>query len=147
MLITLTTWTLSQGGQAIMRDTVWAGRIQKMVNANGVTKGVKQVLEERGINTGTLKGPDMIICRTMMTLGQRRLLSKTFSLVEGIIERVWGKAKQQTYFWKSCDYKKANREGHTAGKIVEQAGKKYKSHHRIFFQDNIWGSPRNALFI
>ncbi len=49
------------GAQAVMRDTVWAGKLQTMVDTNGIPKGMKQVLEERGINTATLLGPDMKI--------------------------------------------------------------------------------------
>jgi hypothetical protein len=47
------------GKQAIMRDTVWAGRPQRMVFDDGVAKGMKQVLEERGINTQSLVGDQM----------------------------------------------------------------------------------------
>ena len=32
-----------------------------MVDDNGIPKGMKKVLEERDINTATLKGPDMKI--------------------------------------------------------------------------------------
>lgn len=49
------------GEQAVMRDTVWAGKVQHLVDDEGVPKGMKQVLEERGINTATLKGADMRI--------------------------------------------------------------------------------------
>lgn len=48
------------GAQPLMRDTQWTGRTQTMVD-NGVAKGLKRVLEERGINTGTMTGPDMKI--------------------------------------------------------------------------------------
>ena len=47
------------GVQAVLKDTVWAGKVQKMVFDDGVPKGMKQVLEERGINTQTLKADDM----------------------------------------------------------------------------------------
>ena len=49
------------GAQAVMKDTVSAGRVQRMVDDNVIPKGMKQILEERGINTATLKGPDMRI--------------------------------------------------------------------------------------
>ena len=78
-----------------------------------------------------------------------------------LIERVWGKAKKFTrtytnftlpglrsiiepaldsvtldnirkYFRKAHDYERAYREGHKAGKMVEQAVKTFKSHRRIF---------------
>ena len=34
------------GMQAAMRDTVWAGEVQKMVFEDGTPKGMKQVLEK-----------------------------------------------------------------------------------------------------
>ena len=58
------------GSQTVMRDTVWAGKVQRLVFDDGVPKGMKQVLEERGINTGTLKADDMRV--TMMISGWRR---------------------------------------------------------------------------
>ncbi len=42
-----------------MRDTVLKGKIQKMNFAVGVPKGMKLVLEERGIITTGLKAADM----------------------------------------------------------------------------------------
>lgn len=47
------------GAQRVMRDTVWQGKVQKMNFALGVPKGMRQVLEERGIHTRTLKADDM----------------------------------------------------------------------------------------
>ncbi len=39
------------GKQAILRDTQWNGQVQKMVLPDGQPKGLKVVLEERGVNT------------------------------------------------------------------------------------------------
>ena len=48
------------GVQPLMRDTVWAGRVQHMVfNIGNVAKGMRKVLEECGINTPTLWADDM----------------------------------------------------------------------------------------
>lgn len=47
------------GQQPVMHDTMWAGAIQKLVDENGVPKGMKRVLQERGINTATLVADDM----------------------------------------------------------------------------------------
>ena len=47
------------GQQPVMRDTVWAGAVQKLVNEDGVPKGMKRVLQERGINTATMVADDM----------------------------------------------------------------------------------------
>ena len=50
--------------QLLMRDTIWAGRPQTMVYALGVAKGMKKVLEERGINTSSLNGDQMCVILT-----------------------------------------------------------------------------------
>ena len=41
-----------------MRDTMWNGCIQHMVQ-NGVAKGMRKVLEERGVNVTGMKADDM----------------------------------------------------------------------------------------
>ena len=41
------------GVQRLMRDTMWAGKVQRMVFGN-VAKGMKKVVEEQGINTASL---------------------------------------------------------------------------------------------
>ena len=99
------------GAQAVMRDTVWAGKIQKMVDANGIPKGMKQVLEERGINTATLLGPDMRIIlannddfKSEKTIVETYFISRRqavhfipkFHCEMNPIERVWGQAKRYT---------------------------------------------------
>lgn len=38
------------GSQPRMRDTVWAGKPQKLVHDDGTPKGVEMILRERGIN-------------------------------------------------------------------------------------------------
>lgn len=47
------------GAQALMHDTVWCGKPQAMVDDAGVAKGMKIVLEERGINTDIMVAEDM----------------------------------------------------------------------------------------
>ena len=47
--------------QPRMRDTIWAGKVQKMVFDDGTPKGMKRVLEERGINTSRMLADDMRI--------------------------------------------------------------------------------------
>ena len=39
------------GKQPVMRDTIREGKVQKMVNENGIPKGMRLILEERGVNT------------------------------------------------------------------------------------------------
>ena len=47
------------GKQPKMRGTVWEGHVQKMVDMNGIPKGMKAILEERGVDTAWMKGTDM----------------------------------------------------------------------------------------
>ncbi len=47
------------GMQPAMRDTTWNGRTQKMVYPDGTPKGMKAILEERGVVTIKMKAPDM----------------------------------------------------------------------------------------
>ena len=49
------------GKQPCMRDTVWAGRAQKLVDDRGVPKGMKKTLEERGINTDRMKAETVLL--------------------------------------------------------------------------------------
>lgn len=42
-----------------MCDTIWEGRIQKLVDDNGIPKGLKKVFEERDINTKTMLCEDV----------------------------------------------------------------------------------------
>ena len=89
-----------------------------------------------------------------------------FHCERNTIEHVWGQAERYTrmytnvtlpglrnivepgldsvtvdnirkFFQKARDYERAYREGHTAGKIVEQAVKKFKSHRRTFFEEDV----------
>ncbi len=47
------------GEQRVMRDGWWGGEVQKMVNARGIPKGMKRVLEERGVYTAKLNQKEM----------------------------------------------------------------------------------------
>ena len=47
------------GKQPLMRDTKWAGEIQTMVLPDGQAKGMKLVLEERGVDTTGMKTNEM----------------------------------------------------------------------------------------
>ena len=48
------------GAQPHMRDTVWAGKVQKIFD-DGTPKGMRKVLEERGINTSCMLADNMRI--------------------------------------------------------------------------------------
>lgn len=96
------------GRQPIMRDTIWAGRPQRLVDENGVPKGMRQVLEERGINTERMKAEDLrtvlanhedfrtektVIENFLIESGHKVLFLPKFHCELNPIERVWGQAK------------------------------------------------------
>ena len=96
------------GAQPKMRDTVWAGHVQKMTMDDRTPKGMKMILEERGINTSSMKADDMKIVlsfhddfRTEKTLVEKFLIDEghkvmflpKFHCELNPIERVWGQAK------------------------------------------------------
>ena len=102
------------GAQSLLRDTEWppgSGCVQHLVDVNGVAKGMKEILEERGINTSTLTGPQMrIILANHTDFSNEKTVVEHFLLDRGHlvrfipkfhcelnpIERVWGKAKCYT---------------------------------------------------
>ena len=47
------------GKQRVMRDGWWGGKPQSMNFALGVPKGLRHVLEERGVDTRSMKVDDM----------------------------------------------------------------------------------------
>ena len=48
-----------RGKQPKMRDTVWGGKVQKMVDDEDVPKDMRTVLQERGVDTTGMKAKDM----------------------------------------------------------------------------------------
>ena len=167
---------VKDGGPRRVRDTVWAGNPQAMVNSDGSAKGLKTILAERGINTARMKADDMRIVLSnhddfkhektnvehyVESRGHIALFLPKFHCELNPIERVWGQSKRycraytnftlvklrqiinpgldsvtvdliRKYFRKARDYEKAYTEGFKAGKQVEDAVKKYKSHRRVF---------------
>ena len=47
------------GKQQIMHDTIYQGRIQKMTFRDGTAKGMRQVLQERGVDTSGMVAEQM----------------------------------------------------------------------------------------
>ena len=99
------------GLQPIMHDTTWAGRKQTLVDSDGIPKGMKQILLERGINPVNMKADDMRVVlanhddfRTEKTVvehylegrGHTVLFIPKFHCELNPIERVWGQAKVYT---------------------------------------------------
>ena len=65
---------VKDGGRRRVRDTVWAGSIQEMVNEDGFAKGLRTILQERGINTQTMKADDM---RTVLSFHENFMTENT----------------------------------------------------------------------
>ena len=99
------------GMQPKMRDTTWAGRRQTLIDRNGIPKGMKKVLEERGINTATMVADDMrtvlanhedfrtektVVENYLIGRGHKVLFVPKFHCELNPIERVWGQAKVYT---------------------------------------------------
>ena len=99
------------GKQPKMRDTVWEGHVQKMVDRNGIPKGMKAILEERGVDTVGMKGTDMrkliksypdfqqqktILEDHVERRGHICLFYPKFHCELSPIERVWCQSKQYT---------------------------------------------------
>lgn len=106
------------GKQPAMRDTTWAGKVQRLVTDDGTPKGAAKILEKRGINTGSLKLADMKIIPSchedfrdeksalhnlVEKNGHVVLFLPKFHCELNGIERVWGHAKRYTRA--HCDYR------------------------------------------
>ena len=109
------------GKQPRMHTTVWAGNEQTMCLPDGTPKGMKLVLEERGINTATLIGPQMQVIlqnhedfknekpRVITFLenqGHTGLFLPKFHPEINPIERVWAQSKRYTKTY--CKYSSTN---------------------------------------
>ena len=167
---------VKDGGARRVRDTVWGGQPQEMVQDDGSAKGLRTILRERGINTVTMKADDMrtvlsfhedfatennIVEEYLKSRGHQVYFLPKFHCELNAIERVWGQAKVYSRAYtnftlsrlrqivnpaldsvsvdlirkfgrKARDYEQAYRDGHKAGKAVEDAVKLYKSHRRVF---------------
>lgn len=112
------------GTQPKMRDTTWEGKRQRMVLPDGRPKGMKRVLEERGVDTENMKAADMRLIlgghddfkyektaleHFMASKGHRCYYIPKFHCELNPIERVWGAAKQYTR--SHCDYSFPGLEG------------------------------------
>ena len=102
---------VSDGGkQPFLRDTMWNGKLQKMVTSNGLQKGLKWVLEECSINVTKMNKEDMIkILEEMRDLKFQKTRVEELILSKGHrvtfipklhceinpIERVWCQAVYQ----------------------------------------------------
>ena len=100
---------VKDGGPRRVRDTVWAGQPQSMVMLDGSAKGLRTILQERGINTSTLKADDMRIILSnhddfvnektqvehyVISRGFQCYFLPKFHCELNPIERVWGQSKR-----------------------------------------------------
>ena len=65
------------GKQPLMRDTVWQGRVQRMVFSIGVAKGLIQILKERGKYRNGMKLDEMIELASHQDFKRRKLALNT----------------------------------------------------------------------
>ena len=101
----------------MMRDTAFNGVAQKMVDRNGVPKGMRQVLIERGVDVRGMKADDMRralnetedfkyektkVEKYLSGRGHRVIFIPKFHCELNPIERCWGDAKRYTR--EHCDY-------------------------------------------
>ena len=109
---------VSNGGkQPFMKETIWDARPQKMVTSTGLQKGLKSVLEERGVNVKGMKKEDMVkvleemrdfkfqktkVEELILNKGHRVMFIPKFHCEINPIERVWCHGKKYTRA--NCDY-------------------------------------------
>ena len=99
------------GKQPAMRDTTWQGRVQQMVYLDGRPKGMKAILEERGVNTRKMKADDMrkklsqypdfqnkktLLEEYIESRGHIHMYFPKFHCELSAIERVWCHSKKHT---------------------------------------------------
>ena len=105
------------GKQPKMRDTVWNGQPQKMVCDDGQPKGLRMVLEERGVNVAgklrdklvailkehdDFKAEKSMVERFIFSRGHDCLFLPKYHFELNPIERVWRRAKDEAR--KTCRY-------------------------------------------
>ena len=160
---------VSDGGkQPFLRDTIWDGKLQKLVTEEGIQKGFKSLLEERGVNTAKLKKDEMIkiveemrdfkfqktkVEEMILSKGHRVMFIPKFHCELNPIERVWCHAKQYTRT--HCDYTFAGLEktidaalNSMTVELVRKYFRKVREYQRAYREGNIVGKEmQNTLKI
>lgn len=73
------------GAQPIMRDTLWNGKVQRMVLPNGQPKGMRLVLQERGVDTSQMKAADMCLVLGNLISSMKKQQWNVFCRPKGIV--------------------------------------------------------------
>ena len=99
------------GKQPVMRDTIWGGKVQRMVDEHGIPKGMKTILEERGVNTLGMRAKEMrTLLKTFPDFDRQKTILEDYIEHRGHvctfypkfhcelspIERVWCQSKKYT---------------------------------------------------
>ena len=107
------------GKQPKMRDTVWDGGVQKLVDNCGTPRGMRVVLEERGVDTTGMKAKEMrdalkhfpdfkeqktILEEYIEQRGHLCIYYPKFHCELSPIERVWCQSKKHTSLCQWHDY-------------------------------------------
>ena len=120
------------GKQPVMRASLYNGEVQEMTLPDGTLKGIKIVLEERGVCTKKMVKEDIlktyedvknsktILCELIEGRGHMCIYIPKFHCELNPIERCWCQAKKHTiikFFQKSKYYEKAYSEGYTTENV------------------------------
>lgn len=99
------------GKQPRMHNTVWGGSVQKLVDECSIPRGMRAVLEERGVDTAGIRAKDMrqtlktfpdfkgqktILEEYIVQRGQLCMFYPKFHCELSPIERVWCQSKKYT---------------------------------------------------
>ena len=157
---------VSDGGkQPYLRDTVWDGKPQKMVTSDGLQKGLKRVLQERGVNVKKMLRDDMIkvleemrdfkfqrtrVEELILSKGHRVMFIPKFHCEINPIERVWCRSKQYTRA--HCDYTFPGLEqtielalDSVDVQLMRKYFRKVREYHRAY-RNNVKTNQNNQLF-
>ena len=139
-----------------MHDTIWNGKTLKMVDSKGSPKGMRLILEERGVDVKGLKADNMrkklkdmrdfkyekTKVETLITDRRHRCIFIPKHHCElNPIERVWGHAKQYTQ--KHCDYTFSGLEK-TIGPALDSVSIGDRRAERIFRNGHVYGTPHHT---
>ena len=80
------------GCQRKMQDTLWEGQVQKMVDSNGTSEGIKQILW-RGVDVRGMKADDTVGGKRNATLA----LQNSIPYLLPITEREMGRSSLGCY--------------------------------------------------